>query len=59
VLAANRVDIEYATLARAKTTNPEVLAFAKRSGLRWLQRRTSPHSTSVMMATRSVRRCGS
>lgn len=31
VLAANRVDIEYATLARGKTTNPEVLAFAKRT----------------------------
>lgn len=31
VLAANRVDVEYATLARAKSTNPEVLAFAKRT----------------------------
>lgn len=31
VLAANRVDILYATLARQKSVNPEVLAFAKRT----------------------------
>jgi putative membrane protein len=50
VLAANRVDIRYATLARQKSTDPAVLAFA--------QRTYDEHSALTVSVTQLAERLG-